>query len=97
MLKDLEHSCNYYFFTLARRLGIDLLDKWGDKFGLTASTGIELPGEAIGQIGGQTVLFDPDKAIDDQSTWLPTYVKYGQPYGIVYLLETYAEGKQYSI
>ena len=91
IVEGLEHSCNYYFFTLARRLGIDLLDKWGGKFGLTASTGIELPGEAIGQVGNQQVLYDPDEDIDNQNTWIPYQVKFGEPYGIVYLLESFAE------
>ena len=91
IVEGLEHSCNYYFFTLARRLGIDLLDKWGAKFGLTVSTGIELPGEAIGQVGNQTILYNPDKAINKQSTWMPYQVKYSKPYGIVYQLESFAE------
>lgn len=89
IVQGLEHSCNYYFFTLAKRLGIDLLDKWGDKFGLTVSTGIELPGEAIGQIGNQAILFNPDEDLDHQSTWIPKLVKNGT-YGIVKLLENYA-------
>jgi penicillin-binding protein 2 len=89
IVEGLEHSCNYYFFTLAKRLGIDLLDKWGDKFGLTAPTGIELPGEAIGQIGNQAILFNPDEDLDHQSTWIPKLVKNGT-YGIVSLLDNYA-------
>ena len=48
-------------------------------------------GEAVGQVGNQKVLFDPDKKIKDQRTWTPIQVKNGQPYGIVYLLETFAK------
>lgn len=51
-------SCNFYFCEIAHRLGIDLLNEWAGKFGLTKSTNIELTGESIGICGGQKVLFD---------------------------------------
>lgn len=77
IIDGLKNSCNYFFYTVADRLKIDGLDKWGDKFGLTASTGIEIPGERIGQIGNQDILFDKDKTIDEQKalTWTPYLVK----------------------
>lgn len=44
----IENSCNYYFYEVGRRLGIDALAKYGERFGLGQYTGIELSGEAKG-------------------------------------------------
>lgn len=44
----LENSCNYYFYEVGRRMGIDTLAKYGQKFGLGEYTGIELNGESKG-------------------------------------------------
>ena len=68
IVKALEVSCNYYFYTVASRLKIDALNNWAEKFGLTSKTGIQLPGEAIGQIGGQSVLYDNTKDVNNQKT-----------------------------
>ncbi len=87
----LEHSCNYYFCTLADRLGIDLLDKWADKFGLTSSTGIELPNEVIGMVGNQDLLFDPSKDIDEQATFLPKLVMSTGKYSIANIIRQYGD------
>jgi penicillin-binding protein 2 len=92
IVKGLEHSCNFYFYTLAGRMGIDLLDKWTEKFGLTSSTGIQLPGEAVGQVGSQKQMFNPYRDIDEQSSALPVLVwKTGQ-YSVVKLITDYAKG-----
>lgn len=91
IIKGLEHSCNYYFCTLADRLGIDLIDKWADKLGLTSSTGIELPNEVIGQIGNQKLLFDATKSIDEQATSLPKLVMSTGKYSIANLIKEYGE------
>jgi len=64
-------SCNFYFCEVAHRLGIDLLNEWAGKFGLTNPTNIELTGEAAGICGGQDVLFDNDLA--DSSGELSVY------------------------
>ncbi len=98
IVKGLMNSCDYYFYTLADRLGIDLLGKWGEKYGLTEKTGIELPNEAAGQIGNQQVLYDPSKSIYNQATSLPLLVKRGQKYGLLTYLNDVAEqrGMQYS-
>lgn len=40
-------SCNYYFYSIGRYLGIDLLSDYAKRFGLGVSTGIELP-ESVG-------------------------------------------------
>ena len=35
-------SCNYFFYDIGRRMGIEALDEYCDKFGLGKTTGIEL-------------------------------------------------------
>ncbi len=40
-------SCNYFFYSIGRYLGIDLLSEYAKRFGLGVSTGIELP-ESMG-------------------------------------------------
>jgi len=40
-------SCNYFFYSIGRYLGIDLLSDYAKRFGLGVSTGIELP-ESVG-------------------------------------------------
>lgn len=42
----IEVSCNYYFYDVGRRLGIDLLDQYAAMFGLGQKTGIELTEQA---------------------------------------------------
>ena len=93
IVEGLMNSCDYYFYTMADRLGIDLLGKWGEKYGLTSSTGVELPGEAIGQIGNQQVLYDNTKAVNKQNTFIPSLVKNGEK-GIVNLLKKFAKERE---
>lgn len=38
----LKHSCNYYFYEVADRLGIEAISKWAKLFGLDGGTGIEI-------------------------------------------------------
>ncbi len=45
MRHALEKSCNVYFYTLGNMLGVDKIDKWAEKLGLTGKTGIDLPNE----------------------------------------------------
>ena len=49
-LQDVSHaimnSCNYYFYDVGRRLGIDRLDQYAAMFGLGQKTGIELEEKA---------------------------------------------------
>ena len=64
----LKNSCNFFFYRTADLLAqttgsTDTLSQWGEKFGLTSSTGIELTGEVVGQVGNQSVLYDPTKPI----------------------------------
>lgn len=48
----LQHSCDVYFYQAGMKLGIDRLLKWVKKFGLGSPTGLDLPGEAAGNIAG---------------------------------------------
>jgi penicillin-binding protein 2 len=51
-LVDIDHaipwSCDTYYYTLAERLGIDTIAKYGTEVGLGQKTGIDLPDEATG-------------------------------------------------
>lgn len=44
----IKHSCNYFFYETAKRMGIDTLAKYARYFGLGTKTGIELVGEEAG-------------------------------------------------
>lgn len=44
----IKHSCNFFFYETAKRMGIDTLEKYARYFGLGSKTGIELPGEEAG-------------------------------------------------
>ncbi len=48
----LKHSCDYYFYELADRLGIDKIGEWGKRFGLAGHTGLEV-GDVESSIGGR--------------------------------------------
>jgi penicillin-binding protein 2 len=44
------HSCDVYFYEMARRLGIDRFAAMAKRFGLGATLGIDMPGEKAGLI-----------------------------------------------
>jgi penicillin-binding protein 2 len=46
--KALAHSCNVYFYTLGKNLGIEPIHEYGARFKLGSPTGVDLPGEATG-------------------------------------------------
>lgn len=48
----LKGSCNCYFYEVGRRIGISNIVQWAKNFGLGSKTGIELSGEAKGNIAG---------------------------------------------
>lgn len=70
----LTNSCNYYFYTVSDRLGIDNLYKWASLLGLTSKTGIELSGETTGVVGNQSVLYDSSRSITGQRSSKSNYV-----------------------
>ena len=54
IIAALRDSCNYYFYEVGNRLGIDNLEKHARMFGFGEKTGIELPGEAVGTVAGKS-------------------------------------------
>lgn len=44
----IENSCNYFFYESGRRMGIDTLDDYSEKFGLGDYTGVQYLGESKG-------------------------------------------------
>ena len=52
LVSALQNSCDYYFYHVGMRLGIERLLRWVKKFGVGVPTGIDLPGEAAGNAAG---------------------------------------------
>ncbi len=75
IVEGLANSCNYFFFTVADRLGIGRLNNWADKFGLTSLTGIELPEEVPGYVGNQDILYNNELSVNAQKSSIPYLVK----------------------
>lgn len=48
MVDGIKHSCDVYFYDLARRLGIDRIADMAKRFGLGQTLAIDLPGERAG-------------------------------------------------
>jgi len=42
IVEAIKHSCNYFFYEVADRLGIDAINEWAEKFGLKGPTGLEI-------------------------------------------------------
>lgn len=53
MLDALQHSCDCYYYDVARRIGVDAIAATARRFGLGQMTGIDLPGERPGVIPDQ--------------------------------------------
>jgi len=49
----IKHSCNYFFYAMGEKMGIDTLASYARYLGLGQKTGIELPSEAIGSISSK--------------------------------------------
>lgn len=60
----IKNSCNYYFYELGTRIGIDTLAKYAKQFGLGIKTGIELPSESAGTLASKET-----KARYTTTTW----------------------------
>ena len=59
----IQHSCNYFFYEVGNRIGIDTLSKYSNYFGLGRKTGIELPSESSGNIASK------EKAENENREW----------------------------
>ncbi|MDO5586393.1 MAG: penicillin-binding transpeptidase domain-containing protein [Clostridia bacterium] len=57
-------SCNYFFYDVGRRMGIEILDQYASNFGLGQTTGIELP-ESTG------ILASPSNRESAGGVWYP--------------------------
>ena len=51
VVEAIQNSCNYFFYEVGYRLGIDAIDKYSRVYGLGEPTGIELP-ESTGILAG---------------------------------------------
>ncbi|MBO5413655.1 MAG: penicillin-binding protein 2 [Clostridia bacterium] len=49
----IKHSCNYFFYDMGERMGIDTLASYAKYLGLGQKTGIELPSEAVGSVSSK--------------------------------------------
>lgn len=51
----IKHSCNYFFYEVGNRIGIDTLEKYAKYFGLGKKTQVELPSEATGKVASREI------------------------------------------
>ena len=51
----IEKSCNYFFYEVSNRMGIDNLEKYARYFGLGQKTGIELYSESSGTVANRSI------------------------------------------
>ena len=51
----IKHSCNYFFYEVGNRIGIDTLEKYAKYFGLGKKTQVELPSEATGKVASRKI------------------------------------------
>lgn len=52
----IKQSCNYFFYEVGYRIGIDNLAKYASYFGLGKKTGVELTGEATGSLACKEIV-----------------------------------------
>ncbi len=63
----IKHSCNYFFYEMGYRIGINTLNQYASAFGLGRKTGIELTGEKDG------ILASPEATKAKGETWTLGY------------------------
>ena len=80
--RALTVSCNYFFYTVADRVGIERLNYWAGRLGMQGTTGVELPGELSVQIGGQKARYDCEKSLAEQTSSLPRLI-YNRIYNLL--------------
>ena len=49
----IKHSCNYFFYEMGNRVGIDALSRYAKSLGLGSKTGVELLGEVEGSVSSK--------------------------------------------
>lgn len=58
----IQKSCNYFFYEVGNRIGIDNLAKYSKFFGLGTKTGIELNGETAGTLAERIIVERKDES-----------------------------------
>jgi penicillin-binding protein 2 len=53
MRHAIEKSCNVYFYTLGKMLGVERIHKWATRLGLGVMNGIDIPNEKTGLMGSE--------------------------------------------
>ncbi len=48
--RAIERSCDTYFYTLGKMVGVDKINKWATRLGLGVKSGIDLPNEVTGLV-----------------------------------------------
>jgi len=66
----LKVSCNYYFYEVGYRMGIDNLSKYARLFGLGRKTGVELIGEEAGTLASKEYLNLLTQRDGKERTWM---------------------------
>lgn len=61
----IQYSCNYFFYEMGKRMGIEPIEDYAAQFGLGEYTGIELAGEEKGQVAG------PELRKKNNREWYP--------------------------
>lgn len=71
----LRDSCNYFFYDVGRRLTIEKIDEYAEKYGFGQYTGIEIPSEEHKGVvaSPENRKKNPVKAVDgkEDTTWYP--------------------------
>ncbi len=88
--RALTVSCNYFFYTIADRVGIERLNYWAGRLGMKDTTGVELPGELSVQIGGQKARYDCEKSLSEQTSALPRLI-YNRIYNLLLSIRSQKE------
>lgn len=68
--KALKVSCNYYFYDVSYRMGIDTLSRYASLFGLGTRTGIELPGEVSGTLASREYIQKLNEKDGGKRQWM---------------------------
>ncbi len=66
----LKVSCNYYFYEVGYRMGIDTLARYTKLFGLGVKTGVEIIGESSGVIASREYINKLSEKDGKQRTWM---------------------------
>ena len=71
----LANGCDFFFYTIGERLGVEGLAELGRAMGLEGPSGLGLDGEEMGILAGPKALYNPDLPLDQQETACPAQVQ----------------------